>query len=140
MNKIIKIKAEVFAGDHELTTQEVIFKLQHQQLVGKEIEGQWYVFSETEPAYQNVKNLSLFLRILNAFFIALTMGVASAVYAASGVTAMEGAGGYAAVTAFLFAVPITFITMIFIKKTKIHQGLAIASTATWLFLLPTVNW
>ena len=139
MNKIIKIKAEIFAEEHNLSTEDVIYKLQHRQLVGKEIEGEWYIFSETEPYYRNVEHLSFPLRMLNAFFVGLTGAILLSVYSVSTTSSFEGGAGLAGLFTLLFTFPVVTIIMLFIKSIKIHKFTAIASLLIGLFVILMFN-
>ena len=139
MNKIIKTKAEIFAKENDLSTEDVIYKLQHRQLVGKEIEGEWYVFSETEPYYRNVTTLAFPLRMLNAFFVGLVGAMLLSVYSVSTTSSFEGGAGLAGVFTLLFTFPVIAITMLFIKSVKIHKFTAITSLTIGLFVLLVFN-
>jgi len=139
LNQITKPRAEAFAQEHNLTTQAVIYKLQHRQLVGKEIEGEWYVFRESEPQYRDVSRLSFPLRMLNAFFVALAGAVLLSVYSVSTTSSFEGGAGLAGMVTFLFAFPSIVIVLLFIKSVKIHKYMAIGSLLLGLFVVLIFN-
>ena len=139
MNKIIKTNAEIFAKEHDLSTEDVIYKLQHRQLVGKEIEGEWYVFSETELHYHDVKELTFSLRMLNAFFVAFAGGTLLSIFSVSTTSSFEGGAGLAGMFSFLFMFPTILIIMLFIKSAKIHKNATTTSLILGVFVILMIN-